>query len=189
MNTKAIMQKQEGLTSQQEITRLLNVAYNEGYIEIQQKYKVLTLWQPWATLLIIGAKKIETRPSFTSWTIEKGIYLVHVAQKWTSELDAISKQSPFKEKLKGHSLNLGCIIGSIEIIGCFPIFETHNGYFELIGSDTNISEIEIKFGDYREGRFAWITQNPRILQTPIPYKNGQGYYQNYKGDTKLLKFI
>jgi hypothetical protein len=157
--------------------------------ETIKRYKVLTLWQPWATLLVIGAKKIETRPSFTSWTVDKGTYLIHAAQKWTSELDAISKQSPFKEVLKSHSLSLGCIIGSIDIIDCYPIFETHNGYFELIGSNIKISEAEIAFGNYDEGRYAWICNNPKILETAIPYKNGQGYYQNYNGNTDLLKFI
>jgi hypothetical protein len=85
------------------------------------RYKVLTLWQPWASLLIYGFKKIETRPTFTNWTVDRGTYLIHAAKKWTNELDIISKQTPFKESLKGLQLNLGCIIGSIDVIECKPI--------------------------------------------------------------------
>jgi activating signal cointegrator 1 len=154
---------------------------------VDKKYKVLTLWQPWASLLIYGFKKIETRPAFTNWTIEKGIYLIHAARKWTSELDSISKQTPFKEALKGLPLTLGCIIGSIEVIECTPIMEDNEGNVSLINNKT-LSVMEIDFGDYREGRYAWICSNPRILKNPIPYKNGQGYYQNYKGDLSLLNF-
>lgn len=153
-------------------------------------YKVLTLWQPWATLLAIGAKKIETRPSPTNWTIERGSYLIHAARKWTSELDAISKGSPFKESLKGHQLSLGCIIGSIEVLECKPIFEDQYGEIKLIDiykdKRTLVTGNELAFGDYREGRYAWICQNPKMFKIPISYKNGQGYYQNFKGDINLL---
>jgi hypothetical protein len=149
--------------------------------------KVLTLWQPWATRFVYEQKKIETRPTFTNWTIDKGTYLVHAAQKWTPELDAISKQSPFKEALKGLPLIRGAIIGAIDVIECTPIIETHEGVIYLLNR-TTLTEKEIAFGDYQEGRYAWICKNPRVLKTPIPYKNGQGYYQNFKGDVNQLIF-
>lgn len=151
------------------------------------KYKVLTLWQPWASLLVYGFKKIETRPTFTNWTIDHGIYLIHAAKKWTNELDVISKQTPFKEALKGLQLNLGCIIGSIEIIECTPIIEDHEGHISLL-NEIPVTGIEAAFGDYRNGRYAWICNAPQILKTPIPYKNGQGYYQNYQGNVNELIF-
>jgi activating signal cointegrator 1 len=163
----------------------------ETLFETEIKYKVLTLWQPWASLLVIGAKKIETRPSKTNWTIGKGTYLIHAAKKWTPELDALSKQSPFKEVLKGLSLSLGCIIGSIEVISCYQI-QVRDDKISYWDGKPDLYFIndyrEIAFGDYREGRYAWICQNPKIFQTPIPYKNGQGYYQNYNGDINLLKY-
>jgi hypothetical protein len=154
-----------------------------------QKYKVLTLWQPWATLLAIGAKKIETRPIFTNWTIERGTYLIHAAKKWTSELDAISKQTPFKEVLKGYPLSLGCIIGSIDVIECKPIIESNDNIILVGSKDIYVTGNELAFGDYREGRYAWICQNPKHLKTPISYSNGQGYYQNFKGDISLLNSL
>jgi activating signal cointegrator 1 len=154
---------------------------------IETKYKVLTLWQPWATLLVNGAKRIETRPTFTNWTNDKGIYLIHAAQKWTPELDAISKRTPFKASLQGFPITKGAIIGSIEVIECTPIIEDYEGNISLL-NDITLTSVEIAFGDYREGRYAWICKNPRMLETPIPYKNGQGYYQNYKRDINLLNF-
>lgn len=159
-------------------------------IDIIVRYKVLTLWQPWASLLITGAKKIETRPKFTSWTIERGTYLIHAAKIWTNELDAISKQSPFKEALKGLPLNLGCIIGSIDVVECKPIQESNNDVFliGLNGQDFCITGDELIFGDYRKGRYAWICKNARVLEIPFPYKNGQGYYQNFNGDIDKLNF-
>ena len=62
---------------------------------MEKQYKVLTLWQPWATLLVHGIKKIETRPKATTWTKEKGIYLIHAAQRWDRQQYEICIQEPF----------------------------------------------------------------------------------------------
>jgi hypothetical protein len=167
----------------------------------ETQYRVLTLWQPWASLLVHGIKRIETRPSATSWTSEKGVYLIHAASKWTKEQRDICMTEPFASALKGigykpeefdsvFKLPTGQIIGAIEIIGCRKI-RNENGIITCIGKQSffNIKEPELSFGDYSTGRFAWLTHNPRILKTPIPYKGGQGYYQKFKGDINKLEFI
>ena len=42
--------------------------------------KCLSLWQPWASLVVIGAKRFETR----SWpTNYRGPLLIHAAQRWS----------------------------------------------------------------------------------------------------------
>jgi activating signal cointegrator 1 len=172
-----------------------------------QNYKVLTVWQPWATLLIYWIKKLETRPSPTSWTAEKGTYLIHAASKWSRGQDRICMCNPFADELyklgyksttNNFGLSLGQIIGSIEVTECRKIVSIgekpfidkdaiDNGKLAMFGLDP-IDRNEESFGDYREGRYAWLTQNPRILKTPIPYKGGQGYYQNFKGDIEDLVF-
>ena len=180
------------------------------------QYKVLTLWEPWATLYAHGIKKIETRPKATKWTVEKGVYLIHSAQKWSEDQAKICIQEPFKSELsklgclyqyedfdigyKGYSFkfNHGQIIGSIEIVECSRIrynkdtalplkphfWSRHTGELKSF----YVQEPENSFGDYSDGRFAWISQTPRILKTPIPYKGVQGYYQNFKGDINQLIF-
>lgn len=182
---------------------------------IETQYRVLTLWQPWASLLVHGIKKIETRPKPTTWTAEKGVYLIHTAQKWSRELYEICIQEPFKSELiklgfihklqipletkRGlleYSVNfpMGQIIGAIEIESCKPIYVNgYSPYYHLLFnhkvSREYIIEPERSLGDYDYGRFAWLTQNPRILKTPIPYKGGQGYYQKFKGDINQLELI
>ena len=175
-----------------------------------KEYRVLTLWEPWATLVVHGIKKIETRPKPTSWTVEKdifdgvtkGTYLIHAAQKWTkvqrdlcncepfiSSLNSIVKDETTLEQL----LNIGHIIGSVEVKECLKIesdlkrvatahIRYENQPFACVSGD------EYHFGDYTPGRSAWILQNPQVLKTPIPYKGGQGYYQRFKGDVNQLKF-
>ena len=184
-----------------------------------KEYHVLTLWEPWATLLVHGIKKIETRPNKTNWTIDetspetgKGTYLIHSAQKWTRKQAELCMTEPFSSALESIGISwklaksllpifpFGHIIGAIDIVECSEIIvvpdyyeENENGYFYETCSNgvydiVTIQQPELSFGDYREGRYAWITQNPRVLKTPIPYKGGQGYYQKFKGDVNQLIF-
>jgi hypothetical protein len=181
----------------------MNILFTE-----QRQYKVLTLWQPWATLLVHGIKKIETRPKATNWTIEKGSYLIHAASKWDKWQQKLCLDEPFYselrkvwhywyncsiDELKYPNLPIGQIIGSIDITECQQIIYNNSDDFKTIYAKlqdgTIINDPEESFGDYTPGRYAWLTQNPRILKTPIPYKNGQGYYQNFKGDVNQLIFI
>lgn len=149
-----------------------------------KEYRVLTVWQPWATLLVAGIKKIETRPEPTSWTNEKGTYLIHAASKWSRMQEKICQTEPFRTALgitlglkKFKDLPLGAIIGAVEVEECFEVF-----------TGIEIDEIELLMGDYSNGRYGWLCENPRQLITPIPYKNNQGFYQRYKGDESLLIF-
>lgn len=70
--------------------------------------KCISLWQPWATLMAIGAKRIETR----SWpTSHRGPLAIHAAKKRPSEipglLDAIRADWPhWSEALRRD----GCVL-------------------------------------------------------------------------------
>ena len=160
------------------------------------KYKVLTLWEPWATLLVHGIKKIETRPKPTTWTIEKGSYLIHSAKKWTREQRELIHDDIFRislsqcdKKIWLHGFNFGHIIGAVDVVECIQItYITEKLENFIISLDTIVSRKEYGMGNYNIGRYMWMTENHRILETPIPYKGGQGYYQDFKGDVNQLKF-
>lgn len=60
--------------------------------------KVLTLWQPWASLVTVGAKMVETRPWSTKY---RGTLYIHAAAKpmkdeaaalWWSQSDTLQSQ-------------------------------------------------------------------------------------------------
>jgi hypothetical protein len=174
-----------------------------------KNYKVLSLWEPWASLVVAGIKKIETRPSPTNWTIEKGTYLIHAAKKWTKDQQMLCMNEPFhcalaglqESSIIGQEFALGYIIGSVDVIECclittlandINIWPNKNESFNVFNlqkyDGIRVTEPELSFGNYREGRYAWILSNPRILVNPILYKGGQGYYQNFKGDVNRLIF-
>lgn len=159
--------------------------------------KVLTLWQPWATLLVHGIKQIETRPKPTTWTAKKGSYLIHAANKWTMKQSELCCTEPFQSELEklGYfairsktNLPLGQIIGAVDIEECCKIDNDDVACFKFMGMWHKVEEPELSFGDYAQGRYAWICKNQRILKEPIPYNGGQGYYQSFKRDINQFKF-
>ena len=171
--------------------------------------RVITLYQPWATLLAYGIKQNETRPKPTSHTAEKGIYLIHAAKKWTKEQSDLCLTEPFKSNLEnlgypasleshyasvngldGVVFPLGQIIGSFEVKECAEVIGYHQR-LTILSNDMkfDMSDPELKFGDYTMKRSIWIGQNHQILQNPIPYKEQQGYYAKFKGDINQLKFL
>lgn len=132
--------------------------------------KVISLLQPWATLVVTGAKKIETR----SWkTRHRGELLVHASagrKRIGRELAALVKTfeiriPPFDE------LPFGAIIGKVDLIdtgttGVLMAVQSvrcHGMLWEL-------NNQEIAFGDYTEGRYAWLFCNAVQFKHPIPAK-------------------
>ena len=171
--------------------------------------RVITLYQPWATLLAYGIKQNETRPKPTTHTAEKGIYLIHAAKKWTKEQSDLCLTEPFKSNLEnlgypasleshyasvngldGIVFPLGQIIGSFEVKKCEQVVaKTTNGEAVFEGIENTITIPELHYGNYSVGRYIWFGQNHQILQNPIPYKGSQGYYAKFKGDINQLKFL
>jgi hypothetical protein len=134
------------------------------------------LWQPSASLIVIGAKRFETR----SWpTSHRGPILIHAAKKPYSIMQA---GSPFANALYGipggfsptERLPLGCIIGVAELVDVYEISTTglaiHSSHVE---QHPTITKDEAAFGNYTAGRFAWRLTKPRRFAIPIPYRGRQ----------------
>lgn len=118
--------------------------------------KALSLTQPWATLLASGAKQIETR----SWrTYYRGPIAIHAAKGFPRWVRDFCQDEPFASALSGsvESLPLGAIIGLCDLVDCVP---TQSIRFSL-------SKQERLFGEYADGRWAWICKNPRLLIQPV----------------------
>lgn len=129
--------------------------------------KALTITQPWATLVAIGAKRIETR----SWrTAYRGPLAIHAAMGWPTKARAISLTSPFIESLNraGYlpDIPLGVVVATCRLANVLPT--------EVVEP---LSELERKFGDYSPGRFAWILEDIEPLPEPIPTKGALSLWE------------
>lgn len=58
--------------------------------------KALSLYQPWATPVVAGFKRLETRSWRTDYT---GRLLIHAAKAWTSAQRELCGTAPFFEAL------------------------------------------------------------------------------------------
>ena len=85
--------------------------------------KCLSVKQPFATLLVIGAERFETR----DWrTDHVGALAIHASRAFSEEERALCRQEPFRSALlrAGYrypaDLPTGAIIGLVLLIGCRP---------------------------------------------------------------------
>ena len=160
--------------------------------------KAITLWQPWATLMAIGAKTIETRPRTAWWAKNhRGPLLIHAAKSWNwdvlEELNAANRRAAgdndwrkMLDALLGAGYNTlrqlpcGAILCSIcvhsvgEIHGPAP---EHGWTIELPdGALIDVPEAERPFGDYREGRLGIVSSHVTRFAVPIPFRGSQGIF-------------
>lgn len=131
--------------------------------------KTITLIQPWATLIALGEKKIETRSWETSY---RGPLLIHAGKKVEHDL---CRQHPFTDVLLEHDIAFkdqiptGVIIAKCNLVDCIKI--THqDGVIAQLSNNLIVDENEYWFGDYTPGRYAWILDNIELLKEPIPAK-------------------
>jgi hypothetical protein len=129
--------------------------------------KAISLWQPWASLMAMGLKKIETRAWATRY---RGPLYIHAAKKiigWPSiDIQAVFDDIAFQQR----DLPRGCLICKVDLIDCRRIYITTRPFYP-----------ERAFGDYTPGRYMWITQNLETFD-PIPYRGSQGLFNVILGD-------
>lgn len=137
--------------------------------------KALTLWQPWASFLLVNnprLKAIETRPWRTSY---RGPLAIHAAARVPPAVYADAFSDPAISALRRAclpaTLPLGCVIGIVDLVECIPTSEIDF-----------LNATEAALGDFSDGRWAWITENPRTLPVPVEYRGRQRLWEIPDGD-------
>ncbi len=160
--------------------------------------KVITLTQPYASLVAIGAKRIETRSWATSY---RGPLAIHAAKGLNSVggmrgLQELCNEEPFLSALavpmvgmgitKASQLPFGQIIAVVELVDCVTTeavrsssYVNTEGWWEFNERDTywRLSAEERAFGDYSSGRWAWLLRNVQRLKEPIPAKGALSLWE------------
>jgi hypothetical protein len=133
--------------------------------------KALPLWQPWATLVAIGAKRVETRgyaPGRLGLVFGQRI-AIH-ATKTDKEL-WICGMDHFRDHIADPAeLPLGALVATCTLARASQI--TEETALELFRR----SPQEHAFGDYTAGRWAWVLSDVEQLSEPIPFKGSQGAF-------------
>lgn len=116
--------------------------------------KALTLWQPWAWLIVAGHKDIENRPWKPGARLEIGDrFLIHAGKKIDRHFD--KNRSKAWEKAMGivfpPNYATGSIIGSVQYDGV--VEESDSLWFD--------------------GPYGWLVSNPIQYAEPIPARGFQ----------------
>lgn len=136
---------------------------------MSERMPALSLWQPWATLIAVGAKRIETRhwaapPSLIGRTIG-----IHAAKRKT-EL-GLRELEPFASALAGAGeLPLGAVVATAVLDRCPRMTG------EAIARLEALHPAEAAFGLYEPSRYAWVLRDVNPLPEPIPWRGGQGIF-------------
>lgn len=126
--------------------------------------KVLSLTEPFATLIKNGVKTIETR----SWkTNYRGKLYIHasstkIPKDYRSNKDLMSL-------VDVNELNYGNIICCCDLVDCI---EMDNAFIDEIKKNKN----EYICGLYSKSRYAWILKNIETLDIPIKVKGHLGIW-------------
>ncbi len=123
--------------------------------------KVLTLWQPWATLIALGVKVHETR----SWsTPYRGPLAIHAAKRpicragrQVIDYLTIHHHLEFSIPLE---FDFGCIVATANLVDMYPTDEVET------------TDPDWASGDFTAGRFAWWLDDVR--RCSVPHKGAQG---------------
>lgn len=136
--------------------------------------KAITLHQPWASLVALGEKRIEAR----SWqTHYRGPIAIHAGLAFTDGQQALMRDEPFRSVLHAarhlrlSHLPRGFVVATAELWDVRAIFSAKDPIPEQFGA-----KHERSFGDYREGRYAWLLRNVVALELPIGAKGGLGVW-------------
>jgi hypothetical protein len=130
--------------------------------------KALSLLQPWASLVVMGAKQIETR----SWnTAYRGVLMIHASKGRSGA--AMAALPLFKRHIPDfNGLPFGAIIGEVVLTDVVRI-DALSLPAELVNK---LSLEERAFGDYHAGRYAWLLKDAVIYDEPIPAKGSLGLW-------------
>ena len=161
---------------------------------------VLSLHQPWASLVALGVKNIETR----SWSTKyRGPLAIHATARKLAQWLGVG-QYTVHEMTNGsfHAINeddvsdylilpLGAIVATCTLADVVPITDsgkdgtaTISQHGSVLWQDDGracwpISD-QLPYGDFTPGRYAWLLSDIEPLDKPVPFKGGQGLTKRWK---------
>lgn len=159
--------------------------------------KAITLWQPWASSIAIGAKGYETRGWATSY---RGPIAIHAAKRpYQKIIESLPEETQQILRglfdLKSELLPTGSIICTADLVNVWYIVynpgtdvDTAKNIpigAESLSKDKHAPDFsdyfvptaqEMALGDWTPGRYAWELRNIKLLPEPIPAKGQQGLW-------------
>lgn len=159
----------------------------------------LTIREPFASLIMLGHKRIETR----SWpapaaAIGQSI-AIHAAKGLTLDELFLCYEEEFYDALTGSGLRLrpmtelemapnvalaaafpttrGCVVATATLEKCSRVPEWLSADIQRLLDERGYPANEMEFGDFSPGRYGWVLTDVRPLAVPVPARGQQGIWQ------------
>jgi len=149
----------------------------------------LSLWQPFASLMAVGAKRNETRgPRFT--LAFRGDLVVCAAKHQDADCEACLARTEFQTALAGmphrytewRDLPLGAALCVVEVW-----LATRVDLAMPQAARDTLTTREQVFGDYSPGRTVLLTRNLRRLRRPVPVVGRQGLWRLTEAESAAVR--
>lgn len=126
--------------------------------------RAISLHQPWASAIVAGIKKIETRSWHTDY---RGPLAIHAALKLVLPNDMKFLSVLEEHGLLGKSLPRGAILGWTELQDC-----------RLMTAENinQVDPVERLLGQYEPGRYMWMLGDFHALEKPVPFRGKLGLF-------------
>jgi len=163
--------------------------------------KVLSVIQPWASLIVLGRKHFETRSFPTHY---RGELAIHASKGFPRDCKLITHREPYARLLDDVSiLPLGAVLGIVRLIGVTEIASGGRTTAEKIGAVDEVAVLAIAedeadlnrvrvnsraavtfaitrdehgVGDFSPYRYAWELEVVERFEKPIPAKGNRGLW-------------
>lgn len=137
--------------------------------------KALSLKQPWATLVVIGAKTIETR----SWmTRHRTTLAIHSSGALDTDDRALCYTEPFRSALRKGGLRspadlpTGCVLGVVKVL---DVTEITPQLIDILKMRPTWP-LEEAFGGWAPGRHAWMLKLLQKFTHPVAARGYPGLW-------------
>ena len=154
--------------------------------EDRLRLRALSLTQPWASLVALGVKSVETR----SWqTAYRGPLAIHASWGFPPSARRLCEEEPFLRLLEGAGLDEDtlprrAVLGVCRLRGCHLITELEAHRIAHLGPDQSaslggsiVTRVEAALGDFSARRYAWTLSEPRLFSRPSPASGRLGVWR------------
>jgi hypothetical protein len=119
--------------------------------------RALSLYQPWASLIVYGYKRIETRRWSTTY---RGTLLIHANKnkRWMPDFSRLLHEAGLPDAMKDLPMPFGAALGSVEVVDC----RKSEGFLE-----SDVGTQEMALGNFSPGRYGWVLRNPVVFPRPV----------------------
>lgn len=129
--------------------------------------KAISIWQPWASLIAVGAKRIETRHWAAPASVIGERVAIHAAKR---------KPGPLSDRMHealGGSISQPVEVLPLGVIVCTVVIDRCEAMTrDLVNA---ASRTEVSFGEFVPGRYAWFLRDVEETRH-VEMRGSQGFY-------------